>query len=66
MAVQQQYRSGKERRTFDMSSALPTEKEQRWNKDRRFTGDEDELYDPDWEVLEEELEPYTHMAHGDY
>jgi len=65
MAVQQQYRSGKERRVFDMSSAMPTEKERRWNKDRRFMGDEDELYDPDWEVLEEDLELYTHISRGD-
>jgi len=65
MAVQQQYRSGKERRVFDMSSAMPTEKERRWNKDRRFMGDDNELYDPDWEVLEEDLESYTHISRGD-
>ena len=65
MPVQQQHRSGRERRTFDMSSVLPTEKERRWNKDRRLMDNGDELYDRDWDALEEDLESSTRPSHGD-
>lgn len=58
MPVQHENRSGKERRSFAMSSALPREIERRWNKDQRHSMvDEEEFYDPDWEASDADLEP---------
>ena len=57
MPVQHENRSGKERRSFDISFALPREIERRWNKDQRHTiTDEEELYDPDWEASDADPE----------
>ena len=58
MPVQHENRSGKERRSVGMSSASPREIERRWNKDQRHSVvDEEELYDPDWEPSDADLEP---------
>ena len=62
MAGQHEIRSGKDRRSFDMSSVMPINNERRWNKDRRFMleAEEDDSYDADWEsFLEADLELFA-------
>jgi len=66
MPVQHENRSGKERRSVDMSSVLPREIERRWNKDQRHSAvDEEELYDPDWELSDADLESPAEDSLGD-
>lgn len=66
MPVHHQNRSGKDRRTFDLSSVTRLAKERRWNKDRRRTvASEDELYDSEWDISEVDVEPQPNLALGD-
>jgi hypothetical protein len=45
-----------------MATALSLEKERRWNKDRRFPMDEDESYDPDWEIVDTDPDLYSRFS----
>jgi hypothetical protein len=66
MPVQHENRRGKERRSFAMSYALPRELERRWNKDQRHSVvDEEELYDPDREASDADLEPSADDSFSD-
>ena len=66
MSVQHVTRSASDRRKFDMSANAAIEKERRWNKDRRsLVVNEDELYDPDWEVGDSDLAEYARIALDD-
>ena len=66
MSVHHVARSSNDRRRFALSAATPVEKERRWNKDRRsLVVNEDELYDPDWEVSDGDLAEYARIAQDD-
>jgi hypothetical protein len=57
--------SGIARRKVDLS-AIAIGKERRWNKDRRSPEvNEDQLYDPDWEEVDGELDEYSKIALDD-
>lgn len=67
MPVRHVTRSGTDRRKFDLSANAPIEMERRWNKDRRsrVANEEDEIYDPDWEVSDGDLDEYNRIALDD-
>lgn len=66
MRVHHENRSGKDRRTFDMSSVTKLVRERRWNKDRRrIVASEDELYDSEWDLSEVDVERQANLALGD-
>lgn len=66
MSVHHVTRSSSDRRKFDMSATTAIEKERRWNRDRRsLLVNEDELYDPDWEVGDGDLAEYARIALDD-
>lgn len=65
MPIQHVTRNGSDRRKFDLSANKHIEKERRWNRDRRSpVANEDELYDPDWE-LDSELNENGRIALND-
>ena len=66
MSVHHVTRSASDRRKFDLPAATPIDKERRWNRDRRrLVVNEDELYDPDWEVGDGDLTEYARIALDD-
>ena len=67
MPVQHESRRGKNRRTVDLPSTSTLQKERRWKKDLRSSvvDDDDELYDPDWEASEADLETYVDLSAQD-
>ena len=66
MSVHHVTRNASDRRKFALPAAAPIEKERRWNKDRRcLVVNEDELYDPDWEVNDGDLAEYARIALDD-
>lgn len=66
MTVQHESRSGKDRRMFDLYSKSATLHDRRWHRDRRNPMiDEDDVYEPDWEISDSELEEYARIPPDD-
>lgn len=66
MPVQHERRSGFDRRRFNLSSVAPMGVERRWHKDpRRSVQDEDDQYEPDWDMSEAYFERQIIFPMGD-
>ncbi len=66
MTVQHENRSGKDRRSVELYFMPSTFIDRRWHKDPRLPArDEDDVYDPDWEISDGELEEYTRISLDD-
>lgn len=66
MIVQHENRSGKDRRSVELYLRPSTFIDRRWHRDPRARAmDEDDVYDPDWEISDGELEQYAKISLDD-
>ena len=66
MTAQQENRSGRDRRKSDHFSKASGMHDRRWNKDPRSSViDEDDVYDPDWDISDAELEAFARLSLDD-
>lgn len=66
MTTRHEPRSAVRNRTLNKvvaATALPSGK--RWDQSRLDLADDDKLYEPDWEISDQDLESYVELARDD-